>query len=124
MRNMYYTMLKGQQSREYILGSMLLSSILDICPICWSVRVRGMYYNKDMNRNVAMFTNEYKKIGLNILCARRLKGLSQEELAIKSGVSRSRISDLERGKDVCKLDTLMLLAQALDIDYRDLLKSE
>ena len=124
MRNMYYTMLKGQRSREYILIKGLLSSILDICPICWSVRVRGMYYNKDMNRNVAMFTNEYKKIGLNILCARRLKGLSQEELAVKSGVSRSRISDLERGKDVCKLDTLMLLAQALDIDYRDLLKSE
>ena len=124
MRNMYYTMFKGQRSREYILIKGLLSSILDICPICWSVRVRGMYYNKDMNRNVAMFTNEYKKIGLNILCARRLKGLSQEELAVKSGVSRSRISDLERGKDVCKLDTLMLLAQALDMDYRELLKSE
>lgn len=124
MRNMYYTMFKGQRSREYILIKGLLSSILDICPICWAVKVQGLYYNKDMNRNVAMFTNEYKKIGLNILCARRLKGLSQEELAVKSGVSRSRISDLERGKDVCKLDTLMLLAQALDIDYRDLLKSE
>ena len=77
-----------------------------------------------MNRKDAMFTNEYQKIGLNILCARWLKGLSQEELAMKSGVSRSRISDLERGKDVCKLDTLMLLAQALDIDYRELLKGE
>ena len=117
-------MFKGRQSKEYILQSMLLSCILDICPICWAVMVQGMYYNNGMNRNVAMFTNEYKKIGLNILCARRLKGLSQEELAIKSGVSRSRISDLERGKDVCKLDTLMLLAQALDMDYRDLLKSE
>lgn len=124
MRNMYYTMLKGQRCREYILLKGLLSFILDICPICWAVMVQGMYYNKVMNRNVAMFTNEYKKIGLNILCARRLRGLSQEELAVKSGVSRSRISDLERGKDVCKLDTLMLLAQALDMDYRELLKSE
>ena len=121
---MYYTMLKGQQEQKFILVKELLSSILDICPICWAVMVQGMYYNKYMNRNVAMFTNEYKKIGLNILCARRLKGLSQEELAVKSGVSRSRISDLERGKDVCKLDTLMLLAQALDMDYRELLKSE
>ena len=80
---MYYTMLKGQQEQKFILAKELLSSILDICPTCWTVMVQGMYYNIDMNRNVAMFTNEYKKIGLNILCARLLKGLSQEELAVK-----------------------------------------
>ena len=81
-----------------------------------------IYYNSNMDSKVVMFTNEYKKIGLNILRARRIKRLSQEELAAKSGVSRSRISGLERGKDVCKLNTLMLLAQALDMDYQEFFK--
>ena len=44
-----------------------------------------------------MFTNEYQKIGLNILCARRLKGLSQEELAIKLNVVRQTVSKWENG---------------------------
>lgn len=91
--------------------------------MCLTVILAYVKYDDCMNRNDTMFNNEYKKIGLNILCARRLKGMSQEELALKSGISRSRISDLERGKDVCKLDTLMFIAKALDIDYRELLKS-
>ena len=43
-------------------------------------------------------------------------------LALKSGVSRSRISDIERGKEAFKIDSLMLIAKALGIDYRMLFK--
>ena len=69
-----------------------------------------------------MFTDEYKKIGLNLLLARRRRGLSQEQLSDLSGVSRARISDMERGKETFKLDTLMMLAKAMDMDYQELLK--
>ena len=55
-----------------------------------------------------MFAMEYKRIGLNILYHRRSKGWTQEMLANKSGVSRSRISDIERGKEAFKIDSLMM----------------
>ena len=45
-----------------------------------------------------MFAMEYKKIGAKILYYRRLKGWTQGELGIMSGVSRARISDIECGK--------------------------
>ena len=48
--------------------------------------------------------------------------MTQETLASLSGVSRSRISDIERGREVFKISSLMLIAEALQIDYRELLK--
>lgn len=69
-----------------------------------------------------MFSMEHRKIGLNVLHHRRMKGWTQEELSAKSDVSRSRISDIERGRQTCKLDTLMMLANAFEIDYKELLK--
>ena len=43
-----------------------------------------------------MFAEKYRSIGLNILYYRRLKGLSQEALSIKAGLTRSYISKIER----------------------------
>ena len=79
-------------------------------------------HNISMYRVNKMFTSEYKKIGLNLLLERRRRGLSQEQLSDLSGVSRARISDMERGKETFKLDTLMMLAKAMDMDYQELLK--
>ena len=67
---------------------------------------------------------EYKKIGLNVLFYRRAKGWTQQQLSTQSSVSRSRISDIERGREAIKLETLMMLANALEIDYRVLLESK
>lgn len=47
--------------------------------------------------------------------------MSQEQLAAASKVSRARISDIERGKETFKLDTLLAIAGALEINYKDLL---
>ena len=41
-----------------------------------------------------MFAEKYRSIGLNILYYRRLKGLSQEALSIKAGLTRSYISKI------------------------------
>lgn len=48
-----------------------------------------------------MFAEKYRSIGLNILYYRRLKGLSQEALSIKAGLTRSYISKIERGAARC-----------------------
>ena len=53
---------------------------------------------------------------------RRLKGWTQEQLAEKSGVSRSRISKMEHGKENFNIESLFLLAQSLEIDYIELFK--
>ena len=53
---------------------------------------------------------------------RRLKGWTQEQLSEKSGVSRSRISKMENGKENFNIESLFLIAQSLEIDFIELLK--
>ena len=69
-----------------------------------------------------MFEDIYKRIGFNLLKQRRLKGWTQEQLAEKSGVSRSRISKMENGKENFNIESLFLIAQSLEIDFIELLK--
>ena len=69
-----------------------------------------------------MFQEIYKRIGFNIMKQRRLKGWTQEQLAEKSGVSRSRISKMENGKENFNIESLFLIAQSLEIDFIELLK--
>lgn len=63
-----------------------------------------------------MFDEKYQSIGLNILYHRRLMSLSQEALAVKAGLTRSYISQIERGKARCGLEVFFLIAQALEVD--------
>ena len=69
-----------------------------------------------------MFEDIYKRIGFNLLKQRRLKGWTQEQLAERSGVSRSRISKMENGKENFNIESLILIAQSLEIDFIELLK--
>ena len=69
-----------------------------------------------------MFEDIYKRIGFNLLKQRRLKGWTQEQLSERSGVSRSRISKMENGKENFNIESLFLIAQALEIDFIELLK--
>lgn len=66
--------------------------------------------------------SEHERIGLNVLVHRRRRGWTQSELAKRSGLSRSRISDIERGKESFTLASIIDLGNALDIDYKELLK--
>ena len=69
-----------------------------------------------------MFQEIYIRIGFNLMKQRRLKGWTQEQLAEKSGVSRSRISKMENGKENFNIESLFLIAQSLEIDLIELLK--
>lgn len=71
-----------------------------------------------------MFAMEYKKIGAKILYYRRLKGWTQGELGIMSGVSSARISDIECGKGPYNIESLMLIAKALDVDITVLMDNK
>ncbi len=52
---------------------------------------------------------------------RRTMGVSQEELPFRAGVHRTRVSLIEHGKVVVRIDTLILLARALDLTETQLL---
>ena len=68
-----------------------------------------------------MFAMEYKMIGLKVLNQRRMKGWTQKELSEASGVSRPKISDIERGKGPYNIELLLLIAKALDVNIADLI---
>ena len=50
------------------------------------------------------------------------KGISQEELAHRSGLSRTGMGFLETGKRWPRLDTMMKVAEGLNISVDELLK--
>lgn len=65
---------------------------------------------------------ERLRIGLNILVRRRELHMTQNELAEASGVSRNQISSIERGKTNFGMEALFAIAEALDVEYIELLK--
>ena len=60
-------------------------------------------------------------VGANFARLRREKGLTQEEVAERSGFSQQYISGLERGRRNPTIVTVYELAQALGVSHVDLL---
>ena len=69
-----------------------------------------------------MISKEHVRVGLNILIRRRELHMTQKEVSIQTGISVSKISLIENGKSDFPLQSLILLGEALKIDYRNLLK--
>ncbi|MDO9758954.1 helix-turn-helix domain-containing protein [Glaesserella parasuis] len=63
------------------------------------------------------FANNLRKI-------RRLKDISQEALAFDAELSRAYISDVERGKRAISIDAMGKIADALNVNLVDLLKTD
>lgn len=59
--------------------------------------------------------NIKKQFGARIRFLRKLRGLSQEQLAEKAGLSAKTISYIERGKNTIAFLKLPLLAEALQV---------
>jgi transcriptional regulator with XRE-family HTH domain len=57
-----------------------------------------------------------EQLGINLHGHRRRAGLSQEELGEMCGLDRTEISLLERGLRFPRLDTLVKLARALELE--------
>ena len=60
-------------------------------------------------------------LGLKVRHHRKLKGMTQEQLALDCGMERSYVSDLERGQRNPSVRALGRLAEALGIEPKALL---
>lgn len=71
-------------------------------------------------------TNQtYRQLfGENLRRARRLKDVSQEELAFRSSLSRTYLSEVERGIRNVSIDNMGHLAEALGVPLKDLVDPE
>lgn len=63
-----------------------------------------------------------RRFGANLLAARRRAGRSQEELAALCGLHRTSIGLVEHGRRLPRVDTLMKLAGALEVEAVVLLR--
>ena len=62
-----------------------------------------------------------RHFGANLRRARRSAGISQEELGTRSSLHRTEIGLLERGARVPRIDTLIKVAKALELEPGELL---
>ena len=69
--------------------------------------------------------DRFVQLGIAIAALRKMRGLSQEKLAEKAGVSRSLISTIEAPKMAhgFSLDVLLDNADALEVDPADLINA-
>jgi transcriptional regulator with XRE-family HTH domain len=68
-------------------------------------------------------TNPKVILAKNLRHFRTSTGLSQEELADRAGLHRTYISSVERAERNISLENIFLLAEALDVEPGDLLKT-
>lgn len=68
----------------------------------------------------------YTEVGLRIQAHRNQNGMSQEQLGrkLEPPVTRASIANIEAGKQRVLAHTLVQLADALEVELRDLLPSE
>jgi transcriptional regulator with XRE-family HTH domain len=57
----------------------------------------------------------------NLYRVRREAGLSQEDVGLRAGVHRTEVSFLERGTRIPRIDTVVKLAGALEVEPGELL---
>jgi len=62
--------------------------------------------------------------GQNLRRARRLKDVSQEDLALRAELSRTYVSEVERAGRNISIDNMELLATALGLPLKDLLNPD
>ena len=69
--------------------------------------------------------DRFVELGLTIASMRKMRGMSQEQLAEKAGMSRSHLSNIEAPNVVhsFSLDILYNIADALNIEAGDLLNT-
>lgn len=74
-----------------------------------------------MLRKKMEFPNEIQLIASNIKTYRQKKNLSIQELAYRCDMERSCMSRIESGRVNVTIKTLCKIAQALDVDVKELL---
>ena len=65
---------------------------------------------------IEAYKKRYRTLGLNIAYYRMQKGLTQEQLAEKAGIERSRVSKTEIAWVGTSLDIIFKIADALEVE--------
>lgn len=65
--------------------------------------------------------NVAEQLGANVARCRKAADLSQDETAIRASLHRTEISQIERGLRLPRIDTLVKLMGALEVDADELL---
>ena len=70
--------------------------------------------------------DRFVELGLTIASLRKMKGLSQEQLALKANISRSHLSSIEAPNIIrpFSLEVFYNIADALEIDPADLINAK
>ncbi|MCX5201029.1 helix-turn-helix domain-containing protein [Streptomyces sp. NBC_00237] len=61
-------------------------------------------------------------IGENIRAARRAAGLTQEQVGLATGIERNNVNRIEQGHASARLDSLLLIADAIGVPLADLVR--
>lgn len=97
--------------------SLLYHNKTNILTKCYLLYVDLLYsYFYHISRKEVLSINICEKFGLNVQKYRKKLGISQEELAELSGLHRTYISSIERGKRSISLNNIEKIAHALKID--------
>ena len=69
--------------------------------------------------------DRFIQIGITISTLRKLRGMSQEDLAVKANMSRTHLSNIEAPNTAYSfsMDTFFNIADALDVEPSDLLSA-
>lgn len=62
------------------------------------------------------YAEQYKYLGLTIAYHRKLKGMTQEQLAEEVGIDQTHLSKIERAAVGLSLDLLFAIADSLDVE--------
>ena len=65
-----------------------------------------------------------KKFGANLKRLRESKGMSQEELCFRSGLSKNQIGNIERGEVNATISSVAAIAAGLEISAQELFNFE
>lgn len=66
----------------------------------------------------------YKSLGLNIAYYRKLRGMSQEQLAEQVNISRTHMSRIETANCAVSLDVVFDIADAVNVEPYKLFQSK
>jgi len=80
----------------------------------------GLFSSYAINSYYNAVMNQKELAGLRIRTLRKSRGLSQEQLAEKTGISSKYLSSIERGLENPTFDTFIKLAEALQIELHEL----
>jgi len=67
---------------------------------------------------VVDFARDPKQIGNSIRRARKKRALTQKELGDKAGLRQATISSIESGNPAAKIESLLAILSALDLEFQ------